>query len=65
MGIGLLAAAGASRLLASLLFEVSPFDLPVFAGTAGVLAVIALLGVSIPAMRASRMDPSVAMRAAE
>lgn len=65
MGIGLLAAVGASRLLSSLLFEVSPFDLPVFAGTAGVLAVIALLGVSIPAIRASRIDPAMSMRAAE
>ena len=65
IGIGLLAAFGASRLLSSLLFEVAPFDLPVLAGTTGVLVVIALLGVLIPAQRASRVDPLVAIRAAD
>ncbi len=63
MGIGLLAAVGVSTLLSSLLFEASPFDLPVFAGTATMLAVIALLGIATPALRASRMDPLVAIRA--
>ena len=65
IGIGLLAAFGASRLLSSLLFEVAPFDLGVLAGTTGVLVAIALLGVVIPARRASRVDPLVAMRAAD
>ena len=62
MGIGLLAAAGVSTLLSSLLFEATPFDLTVFAGTAAVLAAIAFVGVAIPALRASRMDPLVAIR---
>ncbi len=62
MGIGLPAAAGVSTLLSSLLFEATPFDLTVFAGTAVMLAAIALVGVAIPALRASRMDPLVAIR---
>lgn len=65
IGIGLLAAFGASRLLSSFLFEVSPFDLPVFAATTAVLCVIALLGVAIPAQRASLVDPLVAIRAGD
>ena len=65
MGIGLLAAVGVSTLLSSLLFEASPFDLPVFAGTAAMLAAIAFLGVGIPALRAARMDPLVAIRAVD
>ena len=65
MGIGLLAAAGVSTLLSGLLFEASPFDLPVFAGTATMLGAIAFLGVAIPAFRASRMDPLVAIRAGD
>lgn len=65
MGIGLLAAVGVSTLLSSLLFEASPFDLPVFAGTATILAAIALLGIAVPALRASRMDPLVAIRAVD
>jgi predicted permease len=60
---GLLAAAGAARLLAALLFGVAPFDAGIFAGAAGAVAAIALLSVYAPALRASRLDPTVALRA--
>jgi len=53
-----------SRYMTALLFGVAPRDPLVFAGVPALLAIIALLAVWIPALRASRIDPLDALRSA-
>jgi predicted permease len=60
--IGLVASLISSRLLRSQLFRVSPFDPLTFALMAGVLIGAAALASCIPARRATRVDPMVALR---
>jgi predicted permease len=62
MVIGLGAAWGVSRLMESLLFGVKPRDPIVFAAVPVVLGAVALLSVWLPAKRALRVDPAVALR---
>jgi putative ABC transport system permease protein len=66
VAIGLVAGAGiallASRGLAVVLFEISPYDPVVFGGIALLLATTGLLASLIPARRASRADPATALR---
>jgi predicted permease len=60
--VGLAAAAGLSRLLQSMLFEVEPLDLPAFLLGPGILLAASLAACLIPARRAARVDPLTALR---
>jgi putative ABC transport system permease protein len=51
-----------TRLMESLLFEVSTTDEATFAGVAALLIAVAVLACWIPARRASRVDPMAALR---
>jgi putative ABC transport system permease protein len=63
LGVGLVAALAAGRLVASQLYETEPSDPLTLGVTAGVLAVVAMLASYLPARRATRVDPIVALRA--
>jgi putative ABC transport system permease protein len=60
---GALAAAGLTRYIQTLLFGVGRLDLIAFAGMSAVMLAVATLASYIPARRASRVDPVVALRA--
>ena len=59
---GLPAAWGLTRLMASLLYDVQPHDPATFAVVSGVLAATAVVAGLLPALRAARVDPVVALR---
>jgi predicted permease len=61
--LGLALALGVSQLLRILLFEVQPRDPLVYLSVAGALTTVGLLACLIPAARATRVDPLVALRA--
>jgi ABC-type antimicrobial peptide transport system permease subunit len=60
--IGASVSLGASRLLRSLLFGVGPTDVMSFAATAVILVAVSALAGFLPARRASKTDPIVALR---
>ncbi len=62
VGIGVVGAFAVTRYLTSLLFGVKPFDALTFAAVALGLVVVALLAAVLPARRATKVDPLVALR---
>jgi putative ABC transport system permease protein len=60
--IGLAFAAGVSRSMAGVLYGVRPIDPPTFAAVSGLLIAVAVLACYIPARRATRVDPMIALR---
>jgi predicted permease len=62
VGVGLLLSWGVGRLLSGMLYEVSPLDPVVFAGSALVLTASALLASYLPARRATNVVPLAALR---
>jgi predicted permease len=60
--VGLIAAIAATRLVASMLFEVKASDPATYIGVAALLGVVSLAASYIPARRAARVDPASALR---
>jgi len=62
VALGIAASLGLTRLIASLLFGVSPIDLSTYLGMSLLLVLAALVASYFPARRATRVDPLVALR---
>ena len=62
IGLGVAASLGLTRVMASLLFGITATDVPTFLGVSLVLAAVALIANYIPARRATRVDPVIALR---
>jgi ABC-type antimicrobial peptide transport system permease subunit len=62
VGVGLIAAALASRALERFLYGVTPTDGLAFVAAAGAMILAALAACALPAHRALKMDPALAMR---
>jgi putative ABC transport system permease protein len=60
--MGMLVAAGLTSYLESMLFELTPLDPPTFVGVAVLFLAVGLMAACLPALRASRVDPLVALR---
>jgi putative ABC transport system permease protein len=62
IALGIMASLGLTRLLGTLLYGVKPGNLLVLGSVSFVLASVALLASYIPARRAAKVDPMVALR---
>jgi len=60
--VGLAGAFGLSRLIASLLFGVTPTDVPTVAGVTATMIIVAAVACGLPAWRASRLDPNAVLK---
>jgi ABC-type antimicrobial peptide transport system permease subunit len=60
--IGIAAAVGATRAIASLLFGIEPFDLVTYGGVVALMLAVAFVACYAPASRAARIDPLEALR---
>src|SRR5439155_23929122 len=60
--IGLVASLGLTRFVRALLYEITPGDPLTFVGVAAVLSVVAMIAALVPARRAARVDPVIALR---
>jgi ABC-type antimicrobial peptide transport system permease subunit len=60
--LGIAGSLAVTRLIGALLYGVTPRDALTFAGAAAVLAAVALVACLIPASRAARIHPAVALR---
>ena len=60
---GLASAAAVTRLLSTMLYEVEPFDAPIYAAVAVLLGAVTLAAGYVPARRAASVDPVAALRA--
>jgi putative ABC transport system permease protein len=62
VGIGLVGALFVTRFMRSMLYGVSPFDPVSFVAVAAILSAIAFVASYVPARRAAKVDPIVALR---
>jgi putative ABC transport system permease protein len=62
LAAGVAGSAGLTRLLTGMLYDVQPLDPVVLGGVSLLLAAVALLASYLPARRAARIDPIVALR---
>jgi ABC-type antimicrobial peptide transport system permease subunit len=62
IAVGLAAALALARFVSTLLYGVTPFDVPSYAATAAALLAVAALACYVPARRAMRVDPIIALR---
>jgi predicted permease len=62
VGVGLIAALGLTRLMSNMLYDVSPTDPATFMAVALLLVAVALAACLVPAHRATKVDPLVAVR---
>ena len=60
--LGLVGAASGARVMASMLFGVTPYDLPTYGGAVLIFMVIAVAACLVPAARAAGVPPAVALR---
>jgi predicted permease len=60
--VGLVAAAAAAQVMAAMLFEVTPFDLPTYGVAVAIFLAVAIGACLVPAARAAGVPPAVALR---
>jgi predicted permease len=61
--VGVIAALAATRVLSTMLFDVGEHDPAIFVGVPALLLLVAELASVVPALRAARVDPAIALRA--